>query len=180
MSLPVTHQSGKANRQPGLPFEPTAAAANTVLATLDDDQTAKSPACQKQIRPRQSGGGARGGSSSPHFPHNECLWQIVGLRTNLANLFHIPTHRRSGCAAICAITRETSRYMTHDPRNVTLSAPSRLLMAHEASHFAPKTRERTRANDERTHRIDVRTRPGRERTRVSRRNPTGQDVAALP
>ena len=89
----------------------------------------------------------------------------------------IPTHRRSGCAAICAIPRETSRYMTQNPRNESNSAPSRLLMAHETSHFAPKSRERTRANDERTQRIDVRTRQDCKRTRVSQRNPSRQDDA---
>ena len=92
---------------------------------------------------------------------------------------HIPSHPLSGCAAICAISRETSRYTTPNPRNVTLDAPSRSLMAHIPSHFAPKTRERTRRDDERTRRIDERTRPGCERTQVSQRNPSGQDDAGL-
>jgi len=50
-------------------------------------------------------------------------------------------------------------------------------MVHGSTHFAPKTRERTHRYDERTQGIDIRTRLGCERTRVSRRNPSGQLVA---
>jgi len=91
---------------------------------------------------------------------------------------HLPTHHRSGCAARRAIARRMRRYTTQNPRNESTDAPSRSLMAHEASHFAPKTRERTRATDERTREIDGRTRRGDERTRDLRTNPRGHFVAS--
>jgi len=51
-------------------------------------------------------------------------------------------------------------------------------MAHEASHFASKTRERTRPHDERPHGKGERTRRIDDRTGVSQPNPSGQDAAA--
>ena len=123
-------------------------------------------------------GGAHGEALPPgDSSHKQRLCRIICLHTTSANMRHIPTHRRSGCAAMRRITREMNRYMTQNPRNESNSAPSRLLMAHISTHFAPETRERTHGNDERTRGIDVRTRPGCERTRDSRTNPGGQFVA---
>jgi hypothetical protein len=67
--------------------------------------------------------------------------------------------------------------MTPNPRNESVYAPSRLLMAHIPTHFGRKTRERTQGIDDRTRGIDERTRLARERTRLLRSNPRGQDDA---
>ena len=148
---------------PGAPVEPT---------TAPRTATAPSTIHQRKVPVERE---------EDHPPrissHHERLWQLIRLHTNNRIMRHIPTHSRSGCAAICAIGGKTSRYMTHDPGNESNSAPSRLLMVHGSTHFAPKTRERTYRYDERTQGIDIRTRLGCERTRVSRRNPSGQLVA---
>ena len=123
-------------------------------------------------------GGAHGEAPPPRdSSYNERLSRIICLQTNPRIIRHIPTHSRSGCAAIRHITREMSRYMTHDPRNESIYAPLRLLMAHISTHFAGFGRKRSHRNDERTRGIDDRTRLGHERTRVLRTNPSGQLVA---
>jgi hypothetical protein len=109
--------------------------------------------------------------------HKRFLWQFVCRHTNSRIMRHIPIHFRSGCAAIRHIARETSRYMTPNPRNESLYAPLAFLMAHIAAHFGRKTRERTHRIDDRTRGIDDRTRLARERTRFLRSNPSGQDAA---
>jgi hypothetical protein len=96
------------------------------------------------------------------------------LHTNPENMRHIPTRFRSGCAAICAITREMNRYMTPNPRNESVYAPLAIVMRHIPTHLGRKTHERTHGIDVRTRGIDERTRLARERTRVLRTNPRGQ------
>ena len=67
--------------------------------------------------------------------------------------------------------------MTHDPRNESHRAPSRLLMVHGSTLFARMGDERTRRGDERTRETGERTRLGGNRTRDLRRNPSGRFVA---